>query len=203
MRSASLAASCLVAVLAVPMVREDPPPYLLELEVDGQRHALVDGKQVTLPIAGKELAVKVSVAPTRRFDAAGVQFEYPRDMPFEYEESEHRRTWTLDGNDVTLMLFAHRVLLPGLAATTLQSMVPGSQPGDIELVLGGRAVAASTVDRHAGGTTFRHVAVDLVLGERSLLLMLQASLADDGEPTAEFRTVLELLAKTFRLAEAK
>lgn len=35
------------------------------------------------------------------------------------------------------------------------------------------------------------------------MLMLQATLDDDGKPTAEYHAVLELLAKTFRFREPK
>lgn len=203
MRSAPLAASCLFAVLALPRLHRDPPPYLLELELDGQRHALIDGTRVTLPIAGKQVAVKVSVAPVRRFDAAGVQFDFPRDMPFEYEHSEDEQIWTLDGTDVTLMVFAYRIVQPGLAARTLRAMVRDAESRDTELVLGGRGFAARTVDHLVAETMFRHVAVDLVHEDRSLMLMLQATLDDDGKPTAEYHAVLELLAKTFRFREPK
>ncbi|MFY9344350.1 MAG: hypothetical protein WAT39_17795 [Planctomycetota bacterium] len=197
-------------LVAVP-VRQDPvaskePPLQLTVEVDGAPHTATDGQDLTFTIAGKPVKVKVTVAPTRRFRAAGVEFDFPRDMGFAHDADANLETWTLDGDDVTVMLYRFPT---GEAAEMTQSTLVGmiesldakaKEPEPCTLALGGKEHAGLRSRVTIGeAATLDTIAVGIARGEGCLLLMVQDSLDDDGKRSAQCAAVLELLAKTFVL----
>jgi len=204
-----VAASLFAVTAAAPTATEhQDPPLRLTLRIDGQDHSLLDGQEVLLTIEGKQQKVKVMVAPTRRFDGAGVQFDFPRDMPLEFEHDDPMRTWTLDGTDVTVMLFALGLGRAEMAKTILDSQsaalgVEVAAPTATTLDLGGVAHAAFEVRVEIAGTTMHMLAADVRVGDGAVTLVVQDSLTDDGARSADCARMLDLLAKTWQVTAAK
>lgn len=210
MRFLLLAVCCLLVTTPQDpeLPRPDPPPLRLTLQIDGQEHALLDGQQVTLTIGGEERQVKVSVAPTRRFDAAGVQFEFPRDIPVGFETGEALDTWTLDGGDVTLMLFVQKVGRAALAGQILQNLAAAiasdaPPPSATTIVLGGRSHSALQTDLRTAGVQMHHLAADLDVAGTAVTIVVQDSVDGDGAPSADAREMLDLLARTWTVRGTK
>lgn len=201
--------SCIVpfAVLGLAVAgppASDEPPLRLSLRIGEQTHALVDGKEATIEVAGKATKVTVSVDPLRRFDGAGVQFDYPRSMGFEFEEEAGLAGWTLDGNDTTVLVHQHQEGdAPAVARDTLTSVASSfDEAAKItphELRLGGKPVAGFTVTAEIGGHAIRWFAVGLEVAGKTVVLTVQDSLRD-GKQSAETTRMFELLATTFATA---
>src|SRR5688572_12225399 len=100
---ATLAGAALLGVLAPrPALDSQDPPLRVTVRIDGVEHHVDDGAEFTAVVAGKEVRAGVSVHPCRRFEQAGIRFDFPRDMAFAHEEAEGVDIWTLDGDDCVL-----------------------------------------------------------------------------------------------------
>jgi hypothetical protein len=210
MRTPLLVAAVLSVVhtLPAPFAEADQPPLQLDIAVDGVRHAAIDGEELTLTVAGKPTKVKVSVAATRRFRAAGVEFDFPRAMGFSHDASEGLEMWTLDGDDVTVMLHRFSIGEAGaMAKSTLVGMSESlggkaKEPEPCMIVLGGKDHAGLRSRVTIGNTaTLETIAIGIPRSEGCLLLLIQDSLGDDGKSSAQCTAMVELLAKTFAFAK--
>lgn len=208
MRSLLLAlAPC--AAFSLGRVVPDPsvePPLRLALRIDGKVHALVDGQQATIPIGGRPTTVVVAVEPMRRFDAAGIAFDYPRSMAFEFEQDAGLTSWTLDGNDTVVLVHRHddgeaQVLARSMLSSVVGRFDDEAEVAPCELRLGGKLVAGFEATAVIGDTTIRWLTAGLTVAGHAVVLTVQDSL-DDGKQSAETKAVLELLDRTLVIAPA-
>lgn len=213
MRRLLASLSCLLplSVIALRGAPQDPeaapPPFRLTVTIDGVEHQLVDGVAKRIELGGKQVALKADVAPLRHFAAAGVEFDFPRDMAFEFESSTVLRSWTLEGSDVTVMMHA-------LAAGTAEDMIRGVLAGLAEIGGGAAAQPEQCTVRYEGadhpakravvelgGTTIEDIVFGLDRDDAdSVVVVLQHNLGEDGERTAECQRLLELFERTLVIA---
>lgn len=209
----ALLPSLLLATAVVAVGRQDPaelpPPLRLTVTVGGVAHQLVDGVEQVVDVAGAPTKLRVDVAPLRRFAAAGVAFDYPRDMAFEFEETGVLQTWTLEGSDLTVMVSRFQMgEADEFVADTLGQMaanfaeIEGDEPEKLEPCV----VVAGGVDRAGQRVRFtiaeqpmmnKAFGLDLGKGKGCVMVMLQDSCGEDGAPSAEHEAFLALLAKSF------
>ncbi|MCB9879994.1 MAG: hypothetical protein H6835_20575, partial [Planctomycetes bacterium] len=108
MRRLLASLSCLLplSVIALRGAPQDPeaapPPFRLTVTIDGVEHQLVDGVAKRIELGGKQVALKADVAPLRHFAAAGVEFDYPREMVFRFDADLASRRWTLEARGVAV-----------------------------------------------------------------------------------------------------
>lgn len=184
-----------------------PPPLRLQVTIDGVKHEFVDGVDAVADVGGRARTVRVDVSPLRRFAAGDVAFDVPRDMAFEHEDHGVMQTWTLEGSDLTVMV--HRFLVGGaddFVASTLSSLAESLAEATGEaapasaacaVVAGGVERAARRVEFAIAGNEMATTAFALALGKGGVMVMMQDSPGEDGEPSAECARFLELLATTF------
>ena len=208
MRAAMLVTLCLLAGTPLPTPQE--PPYRIVLQIDGNEHQLVAGQENTIEIGGQQRKVTATVAATKRFEAAGVQFEFPRDMAFATDDTDALKAWTLDGDDVVVHI--HQVVAgdpAAIASTMVATMVeklkaeaPG--PEATEIILGGKPHSAVAVEArvHDGLLTLGILAFGVEAGGKPVVVLIQDSRDEPGKPGAERAKTLELLAKSFALRDA-
>lgn len=188
------------------VLRQDPatePPLLVRVHLDGKEHILSDGGELVLDLGGKETKLKVAVEPLKQFQAAGVEFAFPRDMAFEYD-AEEPESWTLDGNNVVLHLHRHKTGNPrAMARSTLTSMLSmldedAKRPVRREVSLGGKKYDGLVGRVQVGPAVLQVTAVGLEIGEQTLVVMVQDNLDVDQE-TAECKRIFELLDRTLKI----
>ncbi len=182
------------------------PKRQLEVVVDGVAHRLGDGGEVAVKVGDREVKLLARVLPTRRFAAAGIAFEYPTNMAFEFEADEPMRSWTFDGNNVVLTvqhfgeLEAEEIAKEVVA--NLGAQLDADTPSvDRKLDLGGKEHTARCLEVAIAGNVVCYRVVPVVSPKGGVLLMLQDSATLD-RPSDELKAVLDLLAKTF-VAAAK
>ena len=201
-------AACLLSSLAtLALVRQDPatePPLQMKLHMDGQQFALVPGVETEIAIGDRRSKVKIVVEPHRHFQGAGIEFDYPAEMAFEYEGGAPEM-WTLDGANVVVHVHRHgtgkarpmmRATLTGMLATLDEEAKP---PERSELTLGATKREVLIGKASVGPATICVTAIGIDVGDDAIVLMVQDTLADDGSQSAECKRVLEVLAKTFKL----
>ena len=76
------------------------PDQTYMLTVNGVSHEIIAGNDYELPISGKKHHVVLTKSETRKFEYAGVTFEFNAMLHFSYEALlpavDH---WSLDGNN--------------------------------------------------------------------------------------------------------
>lgn len=189
---------------------EVEPALELTLELGGRRYSATEGEAFVVEVDGRRLEARVRLEPTRRFQAAGVSFRYPRELTFEYDSSDGVPMWTLDGTDCILLVTvletsdADEALRAQLTETVgiLDIEEPEFSPWSIE---------TDGVERAGlqGRFYFETIDADMTLqgfavqrGERTVTIVLQ-DFPDDGENDDEGPQILELLGTSFQLDEQR
>lgn len=189
-------------VLAAPCrAAGDEPPTQLRVEIDGKSVITTAGATVDVDLGGRNVKLRVEELPWRHFSTNGLQFDYPRHFPWEFDP-EPPRSWTLDGNSAVIMLFDN----------TIQERAAEDLAADIEKALSSASSARRTKTelRTAKSGTLAGVASTITLarnvvrnevfvlgkGGASWLLVLQDSLADDGSHSTEYTAMRARLAAT-------
>jgi hypothetical protein len=208
MRMACIA--LLSTALVIPRLQQpaaNEPPLRIELQIGAEKHAFVDGQEAELTIAGKPVKVKATVAATRRFEGGGIAFEFPRDMAFDHDQEDNLETWTLDGNDIVILVHRHSEgAAAAIAADTLASMLTALDPEaekakPCKLKLGGKEFdgVQGRVEMMDGLAVMEVQAAGVRVGTGSVVLMVQRAIDDGSEASGELERVLDLLAKTFTI----
>ena len=179
--------------------QEPPLKYILEL--NGQAHELVLDKSVVLQGDYKNPRVVLRASAIRHFTYGNVSFEYPASFGWEAEiEGHNERTWTLSGNDFTIMYF----ILP--EALSADSYVQGlakrfgkgsTRLGDTEREFGGRRHIGKLLLVKLAGTTLRLEVYSLTAKAGSRLLVFQDSPPDDRTISKEAEEALAMLSSSF------
>jgi len=201
------AVALFLSVAAV-VLRQDPaaePPVRMKLVIDGQEHAIVEGVESEIAIGEKKSKVKVVFEPHRRFNAGGLEFDFPRAMAFEYDGSDPE-SWTLDGNDVVIHVHRHGAMKPGpVMRGTVTAMLSSldeeaEPPVRHEWTIGGKKLQGLRGRASVGPATIEVTAVGLDVGGDAIVLMVQDTVDDDGVQSAECKRVLEMLERTLKIA---
>lgn len=173
-------------VAAVAMAAE--PPARLQVKIGDARAIVETGKATEILLEGKRVRVLIEELPTRRFDEAGIRFDYPRHFPWE----EDGDSWTLDGNSAVIIITlgeAGQVVTPGSLLDGIEGALKTKRRVKREpVVLATRQARieglAATVK--LASSSIRNEAYVLERSRGSVILLLQDSLDDAGKPTAEF-----------------
>ncbi len=184
----------------------DVPPLELTLELGGRRYTVAEGTAFEVEVGGRRVEAKVTVEPTRRFAAAGVAFRFPRDMGFEYDESDDVPMWTLDGADCTL--FITEIDSPEAEGVLRQQMLDTASflaIEDPEFETWWFSTKGTERTGLKGRFYFDALETDIELhgfavrcGDKTVTVMLQ-DYPEDGEHDDEGPELLQMLSETFEV----
>ena len=187
----------------------DEPQLEVRIEIDGKPVDATFDEPVTVTIDGKRHVLKLTSKPTRLFSKATVAFEYPSYFTYEFDdETPGVAIYTLEGHNTTLMVqsFAEASITSqdalGAVAAELRQAFGDSLTGDseVEARLGGKRVKGRRLAANFAGQRLQQ---DLFpLEGTSGVLMWQVVPNEDGQETAEMKTVQKLLDETFRTQPA-
>jgi hypothetical protein len=190
--------------LAVDETKEPPVDYTLKVE--GKSYPVVEGKTFEIETkAGKSKAI-LEAKEYRVFPYQNISFHYPRHLTFEADLADASSlTWMMSGNDVILMVFS---IEGDLSATDMADSLKlqyGSKNTKVSketVSLGGTKYEAVRLEVNLVGTTLCQKVLKLKsAGGRTLLLVLQDSLNDEGKHTREFDAAVKMLGETLKLKE--
>jgi hypothetical protein len=154
---------------------------LFEVQVNSEKHIIEEGK--TIDIDGKLQNPKITVKlmPSKKFNGGNLEFEYPNNYSFEYEESLGYKNWTLDGNDYIIMIFDidGKMQLEDFVQSMIQQFgKQNCKTKNIETTLG---------DKKIKGT---QIYVELV-GEKLIIDFYQYSSSDNNSKFISFQDSLD------------
>ncbi|MCA9074869.1 MAG: hypothetical protein KDA93_07545 [Planctomycetaceae bacterium] len=178
------------------------PPLTYTLEVDGKKFLLNADKTVILKGSFNNPKVTLRASETRRFEQDDIAFNYPANFTFEADLSDPDvRTWTMSGNNVTLMLFGFDgpvtpTELINSTAQTLKTTVEQLKPTSLKL--GSLTSEGQTASLTLGEASLSYTVVTIPTAEgKGRLLVVQDVPGDDGKPSEEFTTVVKMLEESF------
>ncbi len=178
------------------------PPLSYTLEVDGLKFLITADKTVILKGNFQNPKVTLRASSTRRFEHVGIAFDYPANFTFEADVSEPGiRSWTMSGNNVTLMLFDFEqpVKPAELIASTAESLetnVDRMEPTTIKL--GSLNAEGQSALLKVGEVALTYSVVALPAAEgKSRLLIVQDLPQENGQPSDEKTAILKTLDDSF------
>jgi hypothetical protein len=192
--------------VAKPTTQPSEPPLEFTLHINGQAIAIEVNAPRTVTVGGKDVTVKLTPKPDRLLQLPGFSFRYPSQHGYEHESEAEYQQWTLDGNDnVIIVTRVPRKLEPAaLVGETLDGIAKEFGRANVkrskgELALGGKKYPSTHLHVSVLGQKLSYQAVGINVGESTVVLIVQDSAADDGSLSAETKTVLDLLDKTFKI----
>lgn len=204
--TAALAAS--LALVALPALRPRPPgdadepPREYTLHVDGVPHAIVPGRPLVLEGTYESPSVELAVGETRRFERAGIRFEYPAYFTWEADvEDADARTWAVAGNDFMVMVLDLRAeVTTEEFAASMAEQFEGIELelGDAVCELGGERHPVRRITAYfpAGVTLVADVLV-LPAEDSTRVVVFQDSAVEAGRASDEATRTLALVGRTF------
>lgn len=202
MRNIGALSCCLTLVLST-AVDAAEPPLRLEVRVGDSRQRVDAGTAAQIVVDGKPVTLQVDILPTRRFNEAGLRFEYPAHMPWEHDPPS---MWTLDGNNATVIIHRGEAgddssaddLLDNMESSLKSKTKP--RRSDVELGLRSGTVRGRVATMAFSSSRIRTEAYVVGPASRPVLLMLQDALDDNGKATAEFIELRRLLVDTLEVS---
>ena len=184
----------------------DEPDRVAFLIIDGQNHEVLLNENSTVTIDGKPHQVEVRLASTRVFDQAGIQFAFPSDMHFSFEEAENSlNMWTMDGNAAVIMVheYSARVeaedIIDGMKSQYVGMNTEfTTAPSKIEYP--GGLLEGQQFDLRFGSSPLFQNVFSVQSENRTAVIILQDSLQDDGSHTDEYQRIADAFGKTFATA---
>jgi hypothetical protein len=185
----------------------DEPALRFELESELGTLAVAPGESFELDLGDRQLRMTLEVQPTRLLELEPLRFEYPNGYSFEYEQDDETTFWTLDGNDVVIMLQRYWIEMDGdefleLFVDELITGYDGEDGGAVPLELDGEVLEGRAVGIDSMGFTMQQECFVFTTADGDLwLLVLQDTLEDDGAHTDEYEAARVLLEETFQYTD--
>ncbi len=183
-----------------------PPQSELVVTIAGKDYPCRAGGAFTAEVDGKTVAVAVREKPTKLFDYRGIRFDFPKSHAFESDADPLTPMWTLDGNDNVLIVMKPNEAIDQFYTdyiAQLEQNYAGQKVvlqdvrqtfGTIDAV--GKKLVV-TLDITAAGTTLCQEVYLVKDATHGVIVMIQDSLNDKAEQTAETTMVKKLLTETF------
>ncbi len=195
---------CLAAASPTTSAQDPEPPQSFQLVVDGKPFDITAGEEIEIEASGKA-RVKLIVSPTRAFGYGGLSFLYPGNFSWECEHNDGSMQWLLDGNDVVLMIlgFDEIELAADEFAQSIGQAYEESSVNPCSASIGGSTMRGSELRATVANQEISQQVYAIPTEGGSRLIVIQDSLQDDGQHTAEYQNVLELLDKSFRASSSQ
>lgn len=181
------------------------PPLQYTLTVGGKSQQISENTPFAIGEVKPDDKAVLSVADQRIFGYRGLKFPYPRYFAFEADlEKAASLNWTLSGNDCTLMVFAFSEKLTPhqFAASLAERFGSDTKISTVDLVLGGKKYTGAKVDAMITGTRMVMEILPLTsTAAKSMLLVIQDSVADDGAHSPEYGKVMAAFKESFQEAK--
>lgn len=182
------------------------PPQMFAVRLGDQTVKVLEGETAKLAGSFTNPQLTITPDPYRVFPYQGVRFEYPRTYSFEADVADPDEiTWTLSGNDVSIMFFAFNVKL---TATEFAGGVMDQFGKANCKILNPNAKLKLGVTEVTGTKIHITIATHPITQEiytlpsprnQTKFLVLQDNPDEQGNHSAEAKGVLEMLKKSFQI----
>ncbi|HVK07298.1 MAG TPA: hypothetical protein VM597_00840 [Gemmataceae bacterium] len=183
------------------------PPQIFYLEFDGGRVPIELDKPLGTDALGGVKAITLRAEAYRVFPYGGVRFNYPREYTFEADlETKDVSMWTLSGNDCKILVQRyrgqadHRAILESVKKSMLARYKdPGARESAAALSVRGADLEGRRIEARVATTLIRQDLYSAPAGPDTVLLILQDSPREDGEPSADWARAERMFRETMKL----
>ena len=170
---------------------------LFEVTVDGKTYTVEEGQEIRLEGKFDNPRMSVKLKDQRKFQGAGITFDYPNNFSFESSSDPGSDEWILDGNDHVIMIYD----IAGVFEVQdfINNMIPqfgeeNCKTKDIEISLGGREIygmqlLVEVLNQQTSINMYRYHDTE----DSSRFIIFQDSLNEDGSPTQEGKKAFEMI----------
>ncbi len=178
------------------------PPQLFTITIDGKAHSVELGKKTSVEVNERKLSIQLKAEANRNFDFAGVTFPYPASMLFEAENDDGNYTWTLEGNDIVMMLFRFKEEVDHKDWAEIVASEYGSKKTMLKsttMKLAGAVCSGTQLNADVFGEKLQMEVVELPSESGTRMLVLQDMLSERGNPSAEMVKFKKLIRSNLKL----
>lgn len=188
-------------------VREPALEFLLDH--DGTTTPLRLDEPLQLKTSLGLIDMTLRMKPTRTFRLSGVSFDYPTSYGWEVDKADKEcTTWTLDGNNVVLILTRYRdeqnqMVLCNAVVDEMKGRYGSHncKSTTATLKLGKNTLEGYRVDARLAGQSLVQNVYSFVANGAVHLLILQDKPAPSGAGSDEYAALLKSLARTFEIRQ--
>lgn len=174
------------------------------LTVGDTEHTIKEGQEIDIKGTFDNPKVTLTASKTRLFKAVGVNFSYPSNFSFEYDDSNPGiKIWTLSGNDSVLMLQDYGKLKLGREAF-IQQMISlygakNAKAEDISYKFNGLEIKGDRITANIATTSIYQDVFVLPHSTGTRIMIIQDVISRDKVSEEEADLVHNLLNKTLKI----
>lgn len=175
------------------------------IEIDGKEHTVTLGETSKLPVDGKQHLIKVTLDPLTEFNQAGIKFNYPSKLHFEFEAlSKEVRQWNIDGNNTAIIVQEYTIPTTKeelLDAFKEQYELMNAKVNESKIVFkaSNHTLEGVVFNINMGSIILVQELYILLKGKNTSVLLLQDLPNDDGSHTGEFVTIKNMIADSIQI----
>lgn len=178
----------------------EEPKATFEVKINGKKYLVKENEELKLDTTFSKPSISIKLSEYRTFINDAVSFQYPRYLSFAYEAEEGYKNWTLNGNDVVILIFE----IDGYISTEsfIEEMCSkfGAENCKIEGVtkkLGTKNFETKQLKVAIAGQNLNYdfYAVNLD-DEKSRFIVFQDLLQEDGNGTKEFAEIYKIITSS-------
>lgn len=200
---------CQIGCSAPPAIDPEAiePPLGYSLQIAEKTVRLRAGESIKLEGTFHNPEVKLVADEYRTFSGAGISFRYPATYGFQADlDDENVRLWTLDGNDVVILVQAFKGKLS--SSNIMDNLIASygkenCQVTEATITLAGQMRKGQRLQAKVATTTVVQEVFSLPAASGSLLMILQDSPNDDGTQSNDRKIVGKLLTESFAITKPK
>lgn len=188
---------------------EVEPPLELIIEAGDQQVIATAGEPFVVKWRGEQIPMRIVPRDYRVLNTGKVRFRYPAAHSFEFNRDGTSRLWTLDGNSNVIIL-EQTPRRPAFLMLKAREWEIAAQFGElvrtrenVSLRLGGRELRGRRVVTQIAGEVIQQDVYALSTRTATFILVIQDSLTDEEEMTAETQSVLSMLQESFEVIDAE
>lgn len=207
MKSALIIALSIASFIAPSCAEDDEsaePSQTLTLTIDGKPHAIEPGKQVEVPGKFENPKVILTASAIRTFSYGGLKFDYPATFGWEAEIEPFMKTWTLEGNDLTIIIFAPIITMEFddmISGMKEQMGAKDTKSEKCKRRFGTDEVEGQVFTADAFGAKVKVETYSIKTAKGPRLVVLQDSPTDDDAESDEAKSALKLISESFSVAK--
>ncbi|CAN5783493.1 hypothetical protein BH10BAC2_BH10BAC2_35700 [soil metagenome] len=179
------------------------PKATFEIKINGKKYLVKENEELKLDTTFTKPSISIKLSDYRAFINDAVSFQYPRYLSFAYEEDEGYKNWTLNGNDVVVLIFE----IDGYISTEsfIEEMCSkfGSENCKIDSVnrkLGAKNYETKQLKVSIAGQNLNYDFYAINLDDdKSRFIVFQDLLEENGNGTKEFSAIFKIISSSIIL----
>lgn len=80
------------------------PKTTFEISINGKKYQLAENEELKIDSVLSSLVISIKLADNKKFESSRMSFDYPKNLSYGFEENPGLKSWTLSGNNATVIV---------------------------------------------------------------------------------------------------